>query len=85
MWGCSGSNTLIKLKQLHNRAARILTNGAFDVHSSPLIKNLWWMSIANLIYFSFKSKQVVPKSSNNRVLNIYAIFFKDILYAADKN
>ena len=64
MWGCSGSDTLLELQKLQNRAARILTSSAFDAPSSPIIKNLGWMKIAELI--SFESNQLVLKSSNNQ-------------------
>ena len=37
---CNGSSTLLELQKLQNRAARILTNSAFDAPSSPIIKNL---------------------------------------------
>ena len=63
MWGCSGSGTLLQLQKLQNKAARIPINSAFDAPSSPLIKKLGWMSIADLI--SFESKQLVLKSLNN--------------------
>ena len=62
MWGCSSLNTLIELQELQNRAARILSNSAFDAISSPIIKNLGWMKIADLI--SFESHQLVFKSLN---------------------
>ena len=64
VWGCCGSSTLLQLQKLQNRAARILTNSAFDVPSSPLIRSLGWMTIADLI--SFESKQLVFKSLNNQ-------------------
>ena len=64
VWGCCGSSTLSKLQKLQNRAARLLTNSAFDAPSSPLIGSLSWMTIADLI--SFKSKQLVFKSLNNQ-------------------
>ena len=64
VWGCSGSSTLLQLPNLQNRAARILTNSAFDAPSSPLIRSLGWMTIADLI--SFESKQLVFKSLKNQ-------------------
>ena len=64
VWGCCGSSTLLQLQKLQNRAARILTNSAFDAPSSPLIRSLGWMTIADLI--SFESKQLVFKSLNNQ-------------------
>ena len=57
VWGCSSLNKLLKLQKLQNRAARILTNSAFDAPSSPIIKKLGWMKIADLI--SFESNQLV--------------------------
>ena len=45
--GCSGSNTLSELQKLENRATRILTNSAFDASSSPIIRNIGWMKIAD--------------------------------------
>ena len=63
VWGCSGSNTLFEMQKLQNRAARILTNSAFDASSSPLMKKLGWMKIADLI--SFESNQLVLMSLNN--------------------
>ena len=42
-------------------SARILKNSAFDAPSSPIIKNLVWMKIADLI--SFESNQLVFKQA----------------------
>ena len=64
MLGCSGSNTILELQKLENRAARILTNSTFDAPSSPIIKKLGWVRIADLI--SFESNQLVFKSLNNQ-------------------
>ena len=63
VWGCCGSSALLQLQKLQNRAARILTNSAFDAPSSPLIRSLGWRTIADLI--CFESKQLVFKSLNN--------------------
>ena len=41
-----------------------MTKSAFDAPSSPLIKNLGWMSIDDLI--SSESKQLVFKKLNNQ-------------------
>ena len=64
VWGCSGSNTLLQLQKLQNRAVRMLTNSAFDASSGLIIRNLGWMTIADLI--SFDSNQLVFKSLNNQ-------------------
>ena len=65
MWGCSGSNTLLELQKLQNRAAGILTNSACDAPSSPIIKKLGWMKIADLI--SFSSNQLVFRPLKDQV------------------
>ena len=52
------------LQKLQIRAARILANSAFDAPSSPIIKNLGWVKIADLIFF--ESKQLVFKFFNNQ-------------------
>ena len=57
-------NTFTVAKTAKNRAARTLTNSAFDAHSSPFLKNLRWMSITVLI--SSESKQLVLESLNNQ-------------------
>ena len=62
--GCSDSRTLFELQKLQNRAARILTNSAFDAPSSPSLKNLGWMKVSDLI--SFESNQLVSKSLKNQ-------------------
>ena len=64
MCGCRGSSTRLELQKLQHRAARILTNSAFDAPSSPNIKNLGWMKIADLT--SFESNQLVFRSLNNQ-------------------
>ena len=64
VWGCSGSSTLLELHKLQNKAARILTNSTSDAQSSPIIKNLWCMKIADLI--SFESNQLIFKSLSNQ-------------------
>ena len=47
VWGCSGSCTLLELQKLQSRAASILTNSAFDAPSSPIMRSLGCMKIAD--------------------------------------
>ena len=47
--GCIGTTTLQKLQKLQNRAARVVTNSCFDAPSEPLIQQLGWLSIEELI------------------------------------
>ena len=49
VWGCAGSSDINRLQRLHNRAARIITNSRFDTPSRPLIVELGWKTIEELI------------------------------------
>ena len=49
VWGCGGSTELNQLQKLQNRAARIITNSSFDTPSRPLIDQLGWKTIEQLI------------------------------------
>ena len=48
-WGCCNSTGILQLQKLQNRAARIVTNSHFDAPSKPLIQNLGWKTIQELI------------------------------------
>ena len=62
VWGCCGSTEINKLQKLQNRAARIVTNSSFDSPSRPLIEELGWKTIEQLI--SNESETVVFKLLN---------------------
>ena len=49
VWGCCNSTDILQLQRLQNRAARIVTNSNFDAPSKPLIHNLGWKTIEQLI------------------------------------
>ena len=51
VWGCCTETDLKRLQILQNRAARIVTNSAYDAQSLPLIKRLGWLSVKDLIRF----------------------------------
>ena len=51
MWGCCGETLLDKLQKLQNRAARIITNSSYHASSLPLIGNLGWLTIKEMIEF----------------------------------
>ena len=55
VWGCAGSTELNKLQKLQNVAARIITNSSFDTPSRPLIDQLGWKTIEQLIASEFKT------------------------------
>ena len=60
VWGCAGSTEINQLQKLQNRAARIITNSSFDTPGRPLIEELGWKTIEELI--GDESKTMVFKS-----------------------
>ena len=63
VWGCAGSTEINQLQKLQNLAARIITNSSFDTPSRPLIVELGWRTIEELI--GNESKIMVFKSLND--------------------
>ena len=63
VWGCAGSTDISQLQKLQNRAAIIIINSSFDTPSRPLIVELGWKTIEELI--CNKSKTMVFKSLND--------------------
>ena len=63
VWGCCGTTEISKLQKLQNRAARIITNSSFDASSKPLIQNLGWKTVNDVI--KHESMTMVYKSINN--------------------
>ena len=49
VWGCCGLTEIKRLQKLHNRAARIVSGSSFDAPSQPLILELGWRTIDELI------------------------------------
>ena len=62
VWGCAGSSEINQLQKLQKRAARIITNSSLDAPSRPLIEELGWQTVDQLI--SSESKTMVFKSLN---------------------
>ena len=63
VWGCAGSTNINQLQKLQNRAARIITNNSFDTPSRPLIAELGWKTIEELI--GNETKTMVFKPLND--------------------
>ena len=63
VWGCAGSTDINQLQKLQNLAARIITNSSFDTPSRPLITELGWKTVEELI--GNESKTMVFKSLND--------------------
>ena len=49
VWGCCSESKINVLQKIQNRAARIVTNSLYDASAAPLIQNLGWPTISNLI------------------------------------
>ena len=60
VWGCAGLTELNQLQKLQNRAARIITSSNFDTPSRPLIDQLGWKTIDELV--ASETKTMVFKS-----------------------
>ena len=49
VWGNCSKQNIDSLQKVQNRAARIVTNSGFDASAAPIIANLGWPTISNLI------------------------------------
>ena len=49
VWGMCGTTALNKLQKIQNRAARIVTNSPYRMSAPPIIKQLEWLTVNNLI------------------------------------
>ena len=63
VWGCAGSTNISQLQKLQNRAVRVITNSNFDTPSRPLIAELGWKTIEELI--GNETKTMIFKSLND--------------------
>ena len=63
VWGCSSSTEKDRLQKLQDRAARIITGSSINTSALPLIENLGWTTIEELI--SYERKVLVSKASNS--------------------
>ena len=49
-WGSCGTTRLNRFRKFQNRAARIVTDSDFDTSAAPLIQDLGWPTIEQLIH-----------------------------------
>ena len=49
VWGSCSESKINVLQKIQNIAARIVTNSPYDASAAPLIQNLGWPTISNLI------------------------------------
>ena len=62
VWGCCNSTEKIRLLKLQNRAARLITGSSFTTSALPLIEDLGWKTIEDLI--SYETQILVFKALN---------------------
>ena len=60
VWGCAGDTTLQKLQNMQTRAASIVTDSPYNKTSLPLISQLGWLNIKEMI--DFETATMVYKS-----------------------
>ena len=49
VWGVCGTTALNKLQKLKNCAARIMTNSPYRMSAPPIIKQLGWLTVNDLL------------------------------------
>ena len=64
VWGVAGSNAINRLQKLQNRAARIVTNSAYNASALPIIRKLGSPTINELI--ESETLKMVHKSVNKQ-------------------
>ena len=73
VWGVAGINAINRLQKLHNRAARMFTNSAYDASALPIIRKLGCLAITELI--ESETLKMVYKSMSNQVSNCLTEMF----------
>ena len=48
-WGCCSESKIDVWQKIQNRAARIVTSRLYDASAAPIIQNLGWLTISNLV------------------------------------
>ena len=49
IWGCCNESKINVLQKIQNRAARMVTNSPYDASAAPLIQNLGWSTVSDLV------------------------------------
>ena len=75
VWGVSGTNFINWLQKLQNRAARIVTNSAYDASALPIIRKLGWPTVNELIE-SETSKMVYKLASDQAPIYLAEMFVR---------
>ena len=64
VWGVCGTTSLNKLQKLQNRAARIVTNSLCRMSAPPIIRQLGWQTVKELI--ETETFKMVYRSINHK-------------------
>ena len=64
LYGSASTKNLQRLQKLQNRAVRIVTDSPYGVHLSPLIKELGWLTIKQLI--DTETVKIIYKALHNK-------------------
>ena len=65
VWGNCGITALQKLQKLQNRATSVITNSPYEASSLPLIEQLGWLDIRQMI--DFETTKIVRKLLHDEV------------------
>ena len=65
VWGVCSTTVLNKLQKLQNRAARIVTNSPYRMSASPIIRQLGWQTVYELM--KTETLKMVYRSINHEV------------------
>ena len=74
VWGVCGTTALNKLQKLQNRAARIVTNSPYRMSAPPIIKQLGWLTVNDLI--ETETLKMVHRSINHEALEYLTGLFQ---------
>ena len=67
VWGCSSESKIDVLQKIQSRAARFVTSSLYDASAAPIIQNLGWSTISNLV--RKETATLTYKSLNSHVPN----------------
>ena len=73
VWGVCSTTALNRLQKLQNRAARIATSSPYDASSQPLLKELGWPTVKELI--ETETARMVYRSINKEAPNYLTALF----------
>ena len=82
VWGCCSETKLNSLQKIQNRAARITTNSPYNASVAPLLQNLGWPSIKDLI--RKETVTLTYKALNSLALQYLGELFRKFSEGSDR-